>query len=345
MEKFRLIHISDLHLSVREGWFNALSRKGNRLGWALRNLYKGKNIFYPSSFDSSLIQAVTSHLQKISDEIDALIISGDLATTGRDDDLNVAINSLNGQFPSSWGAFPRQAGILSMDFPTIIIPGNHDRYKVTTGLPGNYRFESIFGKYWDAGQGISSSEFGGNYVRSTVLRKGQETLIICCADFTLYGESDADVSAFSYLGQGVVHSDRLGELQSETQALIGNSDYSDAAVIWVVHFPPYFKGLDPKLVLRLDERLINAAKAEGVTCILAGHTHNQRCYSVDGVRIYCAGTVCSVDLEYPGRNAFLDLEFEINEGHLVDIVAYDLEYRDDTEDRFVCQGKCLEEGD
>lgn len=352
METFRLFHLSDLHFSAKEiGWRNEIVSVGSFFSrWTLSKLFSGK-IFYPSTFDKDVALAAAEYIYRERNNVDALVITGDLATTGDDQDLTVARNFLLGDVPPSWkgGGFLRSYPILGSGLNTVIMPGNHDRYRTTRRAwlhPGGQGFEVVFDRDWSLlseQPGLKVHGVGGggralsdpDSVRFFQFTKGTERLLIFCADFTLRAPHDSCYqSNFGYMGQGRVYLDTVGLLKDLTM-VARMCTRPKNAVIWLIHFPP--EDTDQQcatcnnLSLLDSEYLIEAAAECQVDLFLAGHIHKQRQFTVqcrgDPIRVLCAGTACSVDENGDG-NRFGRLEFDVCEGRVGRLSLQDIAYND-----------------
>lgn len=106
------------------------------------------------------------------------------------------------------------------------------------------------------------------------------------------------------------------------------------AVLWAVHFPPYFAYKDAGWFARrlnnvtknlIDEKLlVRAAKQNRVQAILAGHTHEAQDYETrkSGVRVLCAGSATQDD---PGDKQCQMIEVTLGPANQpkIDFVEYE----------------------
>ena len=254
MATFNVLHISDLHFASEPNIIGlndvspaALFRTG-RPGFA-------------SSHSPDVAEELLAFVGEAKG-IDAVLITGDLATTGNSQDLSAAKEYVS--------KFRRVA-------PLFVVPGNHDRFGAL-GLPGNRLFDSMFD--WQAG--MQQAEVIG------VLEREGSRLVLVGADLCLPQGQWGD-TMFGYAGQGIASPGVLRSLERESQAARTKFG-SDAALAWAVHFPPQFPQCDPSLKLLNDRGLIKAAKAAGVPTIFAGHTHKDMIYVRDDVTVMCAGS-------------------------------------------------------
>ena len=154
METFRFFHISDLHLSSRyESWANPVSGSVTDIKLSvLKNLFKVRSLFYPSTYSKDVSIAAYEYIIQRADQADALIVTGDLATTGSDDDLKSALNYFLGKEGVVWNPNSRiPAALVESEINVVLMPGNHDRYhgKAKDCLkPGNFSYEIYFEDNW-----------------------------------------------------------------------------------------------------------------------------------------------------------------------------------------------------
>lgn len=294
MALFRLLHASDLHIASRPERIG-LADAGTRLGGLA--LGRGGSLSLTSSHDASVAEKLALYARELVENrlIDAIVLSGDLATTGSSRDLQAA------------AAFVRK-DLGECGVPVVLIPGNHDRMAVPTHKPGGTGFDGVFASAWGVGQTARIL---------SVLEKtvgGRSRLALVGADFTLRHAADATARLGGAFGQGRVHATTLRQLVSLTEAL--RQLDPAMAVLWVVHFPPGFRDVAPALSLINDDSLIEAAEQQGVAAILAGHTHECRDYDISfgaaPVRVLCAGT--ATQYHAPGGNFVHLVEIHVAAG-------------------------------
>ena len=314
MTIFRLGHITDLHFSTREGWLcpgdgsNSPSDFGKR---AYRHIVRAdirrsiSDLFHPSGYSADAAQNLFHSLAKEAPSLDAVIITGDLATTGEAVDLQIAANFLGGTPPTWWNN--RRGGIPSLiaqGVPVVTLPGNHDRYD---GLfqPRSRKFEKFFGMYWD--MDIAEISFSPNpilsetgRVRYTTLERDGVVLGVVMADLSL-DDAHSGSGLGGFIGQGRAAAKILEEMIQSTKIIrLGTeSERMQSAVIWAVHFPPEFPGLDLELALLQGQDLVEAADQSGVSVLLAGHTHESISYTAVSsggheLNIICSGPSCGM---------------------------------------------------
>ena len=244
--------------------------------------------YHPLALDS-LVNFVTER-----NELDAVILSGDIATTGFEHDLLKAREFLEG--PPA-GAYAVGLTVLAnIGIPVWILPGNHDRY-IYKGRewffsPGGTLFDQILRNHWS------------DKVRAyPLLRNAGERLsvLLVAADFSLQKSSDSTrLHRFNKLAQGRVYKEVLSALatetlQQQTQAALRFPDH-ELVTLWAVHFPPNFKGLSASKSLLQAADVVSKAEDLNVQAILAGHTHVYNDYPATAfVRVLCAGTATAND--------------------------------------------------
>src|SRR5947209_5302025 len=148
MTCFRLLHLSDLHIAV----------KPREIGFPDRRYApyfpNGKvRLIKCSSWDPRLGDNILARLVESRDLLDAVLITGDLATTGEQEDLGRArefIDSLRrlAQTAPPGGGPPRQPKI-------IVLPGNHDRFHGKPKWAGCGRFDTTFAGEWQPVQQVA----------------------------------------------------------------------------------------------------------------------------------------------------------------------------------------------
>jgi len=300
MARINLLHISDLHIaksperkefSPREflspGNFKTTARQGT----------------YAASYSTGKLSAVVSLAHKVKDSLDAIVITGDIATTGLEHDLEKARIFIEGP-PDPEDPRLSEDGIATISGlgvkHIILLPGNHDRYRewrdpfslVSLGYtPGNKKFHDVFQRHWQ------------NDVKTTFVEKDGLAVVVCAADFSLRKWQNAHLPhPANWHAQGRIYTDDiLPELVSQTQA--ARSDclrrQLEVVIIWALHFPPAFPNASSVMKLLDEQHVIAAANESQVACILAGHTHKQVAYPLpnSSTYVFCAGSASQADVE------------------------------------------------
>jgi hypothetical protein len=314
---FRILHVSDLHLAqVGESinWIDLRPRRKAAVS-AFRHAREGHRIHLrrPTSHDIAALQDLAEHA--FSDpELDLILITGDIATTGEPDDLQAAFDFIAKPAAAGWKTSDDAPTLAAAETPIAILPGNHDRYENTRFPFGAAAvvFDDVFNEYWWAGQNASPL---------AILQKGNEWLLLIGADFSLRVPEYRN-NPFAHAGQGDVSRHVLKSLRLLTRR------YRDqllrrgaaASVAWAIHFAP--RCPDPLLALRNDESLITAAEEDGVHHIFCGHTHQaDEPPPIGNVHIHCAGTGSSFDS--PHGNFIHTREIDVVSGTITDIRSTD----------------------
>lgn len=309
MALFRLVQISDLHFSSSPYRLNPLeivaTSKADMARAVLRDMYGRKlrggffQTFYPSSFNPDV---AASLLETLVDELvqaDAVIVTGDLGTTGSAEDLKLAKDFFSGAVSSYWnpGPNPLPSLLERPDDIVVTLPGNHDRYEGVALVPGGLSYEQYFGRSWDFGRGHSYdllSPAGDSRTKVCTLYKEEVGLAVCLADFSL--ETAASAQGYTgYIGQGRVSKRVLDELLGATEQVQWEAREAGvhAECVWAVHFPPCFPAIDDALRLIAGEDLLAASASRDVRLLMAGHTHQPLMYQVttlsDGT-VLCGGS-------------------------------------------------------
>lgn len=287
---FRYIHFSDTHFCIYPNRTNlsALLRRGPSGKIDIRNPFVQRKALgfesfaWPASFSPRVVSGVAQFCVDQSPECDAILVTGDLATTGIATDIEVANTFLTAApqtgYVTGSNRFPTISGC---GVPIIVLPGNHDKYVDNKATPDSKTFELKFGNLMP------------NYrarVGHTVHSKGDVHLGIISGDFSLTSKGSASRRNGHY-GQGRVSADTLQELQSRTLEL--RKKYDAIEFMWMVHFAPFNCG---RMIELVDwEKLVDAATALRVKVSLCGHTH--RTHRVDAGRhtILGAGTAGCVE--------------------------------------------------
>jgi predicted phosphodiesterase len=299
MAVFNIIHLTDLHFASVPDRANIFSDASIRA--KLSGLLQGDS-FVPSTHDPQIAEGVAAWLyrqraalEQAGDALDALILSGDLATTGLRDDLDPAFDYVdtaptNNYYRDARGGEQRVgahlATIADPSKPCFIVPGNHDRFKNNGCRSGGKLFDTVFDKYWARQT---------NGVVASILTKlnaagEEERLAIIGVDGCLRRRSDA-TSIVHEMSQGYFYIDALDALRDKTEA--ARRMYPDIAVVWVVHFPPHhtvslMETMRDGGFMWAESRNINP----NVSMILSGHTHQNQVFPAGaGCTIWNGGSV------------------------------------------------------
>jgi 3',5'-cyclic AMP phosphodiesterase CpdA len=328
MTSIRILHASDLHIavpdqrrsfkdSVKDAIFS-LPRHSPKATWkALRKMsiassYEPRALKHLAEFivhnakgvKPDVMQyteetAAQHSLELLKEKLDAIVITGDLATTGLDEDLKRVKLFLSEPYDSDVPHKPIDrrtivATLSALDqtrTPVAFLPGNHDRYwfhwKVPTYMPGHPAFDLLLSNY--SSQPVQTTPVTAEH---NALR-----VVILAADFTLSRFRDHE-GPFGWIAQGKVYEDAnndiLGDLVGKTLSEIETCPANvPLCILWAVHFPPDFKGQSGQHKLINGSRLLEEADRLHVNGILAGHTHYQRKYRNENSAtcpVFCCGT-------------------------------------------------------
>lgn len=247
MALFRILHASDLHFNSLRGWRAVAGSPARAL--------------LLSRHDPAAVHALARRSWELRHDIDAVLVTGDLATYGDSADLELAREFLLAPAASGWLTASRRAtlGFLSpLGVTVAAMPGNHDRYRYGGAalLPGGKQFERWF-PTWPV-------PFGAAPLLD--LSAGGERLVVIGLDFTLRHATSATLRGKNWIGTGSAD-------QRTVNAGLGLSALlrsEGACVVWASHFPP---GAPARLRLLHEDNLIEGALRAGVPLVLCGHTH------------------------------------------------------------------------
>jgi len=284
MESIRILHASDLHIANIANLKSPIEHKTPKALW--RALRYGN---LATSYDPTLLKAFADFVlaQRM---LNAILITGDIATTGDYPDLVKAHRFIEGEFSGAWfsgsqpGIFP-ESSICKARAPIWLLPGNHDRFikrSPTFYEPGGVDFHRVFSKHW-----------AGDVRSYPLLKKDTLAVAVIGADFSLRNSGDCGRSLINKYSQGRVYEDVLEQLELQTNSMRKNY-WGDLIVLWAMHFPPDYPKISARLKLLDSSDLISSANKCGVAAVLTGHTHKRLKYSHGKMRfdVFCAGTVC-----------------------------------------------------
>jgi predicted phosphodiesterase len=254
---FRVAQLSDLH-------FNANPR-------CLRP--SGVHAFL-SRHAPATVRAIQTEFSALpAGDIDILVASGDVATSGDFADLALAQEFLEG------------LGRLASVSKVVAIPGNHDRYRwsnMNFFEPGSTTFEAFFPEH---------EPFSATLLAD--LEREGSRMVVVGLDLSL-NPSDSSIPYVFWqrLGCGAAYSTPLAQALAITNAVRvdgGPNPY----VVWVCHFPPDARST---LALLEQDQLRQATQAASVNLVLFGHTHENGIVNM-GARTV-KGRVCSTTTEH-----------------------------------------------
>lgn len=263
MAVFRILHLSDLHFG--EG------RKAEPFDSSFYGIAPSVLWRYQKALASWRIDGIARLAYE--EPFDLVLLSGDIADSGQDTDLGMAIRFVDGipKPDEPWigrdlyGEFPTLSGAAAEILP---LPGNHDRYYYPWWRPGNDAYDAVFGGYWTVGQGVQLDMLGGD----------GGALAVVSADCSLRDSADAEWPVLGVLGQGRAYDDIVRKLQDKTTWVYENAP--DAVVLWALHFaprPPLSLSQYPlnRHLLKLagEDTFLVAARTARVKHVLCGHFH------------------------------------------------------------------------
>ena len=291
MTTFKLLHVSDLHLCIQPGrksLTSLLSRRPSAFIDVAQSARANtlRSVLHPASYEAGPLAALAEFVYDRASSYDAIILSGDLSTSGTATDLQAAKSFVTGKPTSGW----RKDGnpvLYRGDSPLLILPGNHDNYDGNSPNPNPTHFRLVFGDQMEG--------FDGEAVGSLIRGNGPEALILVYADLGFRSASEARDRNLHLYGGGALRSDTLRRLVDETWRLRRSPELESyqKRVIWIIHFAPFECGYSLELIGASE--LIKAAEENQVTQVLCGHTH-KKSYRKEGiVNVFCAGSATSVD--------------------------------------------------
>jgi 3',5'-cyclic AMP phosphodiesterase CpdA len=303
MAIFRLLHITDLHI--------AIPPEDNQFG--RRTLWEASEAVYPSHGNRYALDAIAEFVSEHRSSADLILLSGDVADDGVERNLDAAYRYITTPATDDW--FVRDPFAPTLDAGRtsgplfFILPGNHDRFQVNGRTPGGTAFDAKFEEYWHAG-------LGG--VQSVLLPPKQNTtLALIAADFCLRSAGSGTV----YLGQGHAYEDVVDALVRQTREVRAASP--KAGIVWISHFPPLLN-VDHSLKLWGAIRLLNEARRNGISHVIAGHLHRNQVNTYADVEVICTGTAsCTGAGELHGYwIQLLDIDVEPDGGVSIALTKY-----------------------
>jgi DNA repair exonuclease SbcCD nuclease subunit len=220
-------------------------------------------------------------------ELDAIVISGDLSDDGERENLDKAKEFVDARARFrhlSESRFPTLGWCSQHDVRVLLLPGNHDRFNGPLRLPGGTIFDDVFQPHWHKG-------IGG--VQAAVIKKKTECLALVFADFCVPKLRKAPQGVW---GQGLVGDNSLSNLESMTESL--QLALPTAAILWILHFPPFLEG-EWRFRLRGASKVLDAAARLGIKHIISGHLHRNQTTAYSDVEVVCTGSSAS---EYRSRH-------------------------------------------
>jgi len=278
MPSVRILHASDLHLASTP---NNVSPADRFTPGTIKDALI--NQMLASSHDPSILLSFAKFVyqQSRKGSLDAVLLSGDISTTGAREDLDQAFDFIHAPVEPGlgWQDAAGKARLSEVNTLVWLLPGNHDRYETSFYgyTPGGVEFDEVFKSDWQ-----------GPVQTYELLIKAGLTVTLVAADFNLIRARDSE-RLLGWLAQGNVYPDILNKLEDATNKL---PEHARQCVIWAVHFPPAFPRVSPYLQLIDGDLLTHRANSCGVKAVLAGHTHDAVKYRRPNMTfdVFCAGT-------------------------------------------------------
>jgi 3',5'-cyclic AMP phosphodiesterase CpdA len=324
MGLFRLLHASDFHIAQFPYWAGTPTNP-----WLapLTRLWRQQSHdpFVQEAF-AEWVWSNGGFATADGTYFDAILLTGDMATTGEVVDLQEAYRFVDDAPLFGGYLTPTQKptlGFAKGQIDLSLLPGNHDRYRsgYSLYLPGGTTFDTVFcpgpnqgSQYWCAKQGFSFR--GGT-------KAGNAAVLTWTIDFSLH---DKDQGKLHYglpgwLGQGRVLREILygpngtaaapdpGSLVDDTQSWRQHAIDRDLApvVIWAMHFDPF--STDGLLQFLDSDLLVEATSKAGVSAILCGHTHESKIKALSSKTAVfaCGSTTAAAE----AHNDFQVLEIDV----------------------------------
>jgi hypothetical protein len=268
MSPIKILHASDLHISVNEGsrsgtdWLHDLYNAGPSWKSKIALVKAWEKIGTISSHNVQILEDLTEfackHEKRFDGEnvksgcIDAVLLTGDLATTGDEKDIKLMYAFLEG--PSTkkpWHTIDQTD--QNRGFPTLgalkipvgVLPGNHDRLEKTSltwrvrdwfNVPDIGKFYLPAGKFFDTYMEKLTVNPMKSFTTNPVQKmkelrmpiSGGRTLVvhILLADLTLkdYGPDHHEGHWYGWIGQGRAYPERCDMLVKETDEIVRESE-------------------------------------------------------------------------------------------------------------------------
>jgi hypothetical protein len=296
----KILHVSDFH-------FADAVRFLGRKGFLASALHR-----YLGPADIDIAEAVAREAFYRRNDLDGILITGDLATTGLPEDLHPANEYLEARAQVGWLSSNMRPTLAGCGLPIFILPGNHDRYRDLWGRAGGTSFDDVFSRRWSVGQGVDCFS----------IRKGAAGLSIIAGDFTLQRSGDCNCAG-GHWGQGRAYAKLVDLMVRKTEE--ARTDFPNTAVIWALHFPPVFPGGRRELELLEGANVLQGSRAAGVKHLLCGHQHALERFRIveeaGDLEVWCAGSAAQVK---PSRRNWVHfLKFDISDGEVTRLSSED----------------------
>ncbi len=300
-EEFRVAHISDLHIADSPSSLHVISLITGGIT-SFSEILTGvgslaRIVGQLSSYDDVAALKLCEFFEDMGDKVDALIVTGDLATTGSEGDLRAA-----NKFLSSGGLNTRlkvagsnrlNAAAIANSVPfCFYVPGNHDRFQGNRFKPGGKLLDSsatgFFKSNWTLNSGSVTKQLTKNpRFKSVLINKQSESLGVILGDLSL--PKTNHFNPLAYLGKGLISEKLATEFQAETLACkkFDTPSGVPCAIAWAIHFPPFWAQATAAKASKVDHLILEGenwlekyALQSGVRHIFAGHRHESRRYLI-----------------------------------------------------------------
>jgi 3',5'-cyclic AMP phosphodiesterase CpdA len=315
MPQFRLLHAADLHF-YRFGEAVAVTDYLASLCCGAR---VPGHVNWVSGHADDVADALAEFAYTNRDRYDAIVLSGDLGTTGAFPDLLLARHFVTAAVGRDYRSLAGYPTLAASGKEVLVIPGNHDRFGPPLHLfpPGDTQFDQVFGGYWTARQGAQQFE---------PLTKDDATLVLVGADLTLDAGDSGDWAGVGHLGRGRAYPRRVARLLQLTEQ--AQARHGPCVVLWVIHFEP--RAQDELLSLLDEQALASALRRTDVAAVLCGHTHLQsREKRFADTRFFVCGT--STQHYAPVGNYLQLIEIDVAPGSArpmrIDFTSYSFQRR------------------
>ena len=309
----RIVQISDLHIGAKpDRPPSPYQTKGFVRG--TKELFRhglkdtNSNFFHSSSHDS---EAWNSFVQgwwlepAARGDVDALIVTGDIARTGSTDDLQIASEMVYGPAESIAVGFSIDNGLsnnlrvtlnIAGEIPgnakVVLIPGNHDRYTNSTGLQLNQKFHEYFDQY-------AINRLPEAFWLKEIAN--QRKVVVVAFDSCL--ESGAWAMASEAIGDWYSRGCVTNQIAPLTR-LTSELRRQGCVVIWATHHTPHPSlNSAPKFELDGQRLLLAAAKEHSIPLVLGGHHHTESLFidpSAPHQGVYSAPTLAESGSDHKG---------------------------------------------
>lgn len=300
MASINILHASDLHICIHDQLRSPIDKFGdleNPWDISLSGMSEKFRLLpefalawwqkmAASSYDPETLQALAEFIynnarrkldeqgneivESGEDKLDAVVLTGDLATTGSYDDIKLVANFLRA--PSSRRCcyksgekYYRGPTLSAVKIPVLCLPGNHDRFigshdfyrnRPIVFKPGSTEFDEQILDYRPAP--FRELELFAPITETKKLR-----VVVLAVDFTLEDLRDCE-GEFGWLAQGLAFSNRRKAVADRTDALQkAKSDNELLCIIWAMHFPPKFPHFPDHSRLLGEDNVIRAANRTG----------------------------------------------------------------------------------